>query len=246
MAGAMARGWASMPSGAPSLLFCDSGSGRAARLAAELGGEARGGLEALARDSDFVCLAVKPKQLGDVAAAMGGRAGGVLSVLGATPLAALREAFPSIPLLRCMPTIATELRRGVIAHAPLEPADGELGARMLALLGELGRLAEVDDELMDAATAVMGNTPAYLALVAGALADAGAREGLDPTLSLGLVAETLESTAELLRVRQPRALTREIASPGGSTEAGLALLEQAGIADSMAGAVRAAMQRMGH
>jgi len=227
------------------MLFCDSGSGRAARLAAELGGEARGNLPSLAADADFVVLAVKPSGLVDAAASIDGKARGILSVLGATSVVSLREAFPATPILRCMPTIATELRRGVIVHAPLEAADGELGGRMLAVLGELGRLAEVDDELVDAATAVMGNSPAYIALVAEALADAGAREGLDPTLSLALVAETLESMAELLRVRQPGPLRREIASPGGSTEAGLEVLERGRVADSIGQAVRAAMERMG-
>ena len=69
----------------------------------------------------------------------------------------------------------------MICHAPLDPADGEVGARLLNLFGELGHLVEVPDELMDAATAVMGCSPAYLAVVVQTSPRPAPRRGSTPS-----------------------------------------------------------------
>lgn len=244
MAAAMARGWASGEGGPQEMLFADAGSGRAAKLAAELGGTAVGSLGELAAGADAILLAVKPAGLEEAAAELGDRRP-VISVLGATSVERLRGAFGSAPVIRAMPTVATELRTGVICHAPLGEAEAEAGPPLLALLGELGELVEVDDEQMDAATAVMGCTPAYFAVVAEALAAAGATEGdLDPDLATTLVVETLASTAELLRRYSPQQLRLAVASPGGSTEAGLDALDAGDVGDDFAAAVHASLDRM--
>src|SRR5918992_4993627 len=95
MAAAMARGWAAGPGGPDAMLFTDSGSGRAAQLADELGGEAVDSLADLATRSDAVVLAVKPAALADVREPLAG-APAIVSVLGATRLDRLREAFPGV------------------------------------------------------------------------------------------------------------------------------------------------------
>ena len=134
----------------------------------------------------------------------------------------------------------------MICHAPLEPAiDGEAGARLLNLFGELSHLVEVPDELMDAATAVMGCTPAYLAVVVQNIAEAGAEaEGLDPELAYELVLETFAGTIELLRRYDPIEVRASVASRGGSTEAGLEALADAGRRRRVQAAVRASLERM--
>jgi pyrroline-5-carboxylate reductase len=91
----------------------------------------------------------------------------------------------------------------------------------------------------------MGCAPAYLALAVEALADAGAAAGLDPDLARELVVETTAGTAELLRLRPPADVRRAVASPGGSTEAGLEALEREGARDAFEAAVRASLERMG-
>lgn len=244
MAAAMARGWASTAGGPDSMLFADAGSGRAAKLADELGGTAVGSLGELAEAADAILLAVKPAGLEEAAAELGER-NPVISVLGATSVDRLRGAFGSAPVIRTMPTVATELHTGVVCHAPLGSPEGEAGPPLLALLGELGELVEVDDELMDAATAVMGCTPAYFAVVTEALAAAGAAEGgLDPDLATSLVVKTLASTAELLGRYSPQQLRMAVASPGGSTEAGLDALDAGEVGDDFAAAVHASLDRM--
>jgi pyrroline-5-carboxylate reductase len=242
MAAAMARGWGAGEGGPETMLFSDAGSGRAAALAEELGGEARANLAELGRGSDMVVLAVKPAALEHAAEALEGTAPAVLSVLGATPLARLREAFPDVPLIRAMPNIAVEVRRGLICHT--RPESDELSREMLALLGLLGRTVELDERLLDPATAVMGCSPAYFALIAEVLAEAGAREGLDDELSRELVLEALAGTAQLLETRHPASLRAAVASPGGSTEAGLEALDRGGATKAFELAVQASMERM--
>jgi len=234
MAAAMARGLRDDIDG---MLFTDSGSGRAAALASELGGEAVESNRELAERADAVVLAVKPATLDEAAAEMKG-AKTVVSLLGATSLERVREAFPGSEVVRVMPNVGVEVRRGVLCMAGL--ADAELRA----LLEGLGHLVELPDAQFDAATAVMGCAPAYLALAVEAIADAGAADGLAPELARELMVETAVGTAELLRDRDPAEVRRAVASPGGSTEAGLEALDREGAREAFEAAVRASLERM--
>jgi len=233
MAAAMARGWAGA---VDSMLFSDSGSGRATKLAAELGGEAVGNEEIAAR-ADLVVVAVKPAKLEQVAPQLGA-AKAVISLLGATPLAKVAGLFPEAAVLRLMPNVGVEVGKGVLCIA------GEAAPEVREKLDLLGHVVELPDEDFDAATAVMGCAPAYLALAVEAIADAGAADGLDPELARELVVETAAGTAELLRVHDPAALRKAVASPGGSTEAGLQALDREGARAAFEAAVRASLERM--
>ena len=161
MAAAMARGLAGS---SRALLFSDSGSGRAAKLAAELAGEAVASNRELAERADVVVLAVKPARLEQAATELSAAAV-VVSLLGATPLARLEAAFPDADVVRVMPNVGVEVRRGVLC------VTGSAHAGVRALLQELGHLVELPDEQFDAATAVMGCAPAYLALAVEAIAE---------------------------------------------------------------------------
>jgi pyrroline-5-carboxylate reductase len=234
IAAAMARGWADAQE---DLLFTDAGSGRAAALAAEVGGEAVASNSELAERADLVVLAVKPAALERSAAELGA-ARSVISLLGATPLARVEAAFPDAEAIRVMPNVAAEVRRGVLCVA------GEASAEVRELLDRLGHVVELPDSEFDAATAVMGCAPAYLALAVEALADSGAAAGLDEELARELVIETTAGTAELLRERHPADVRRAVASPGGSTEAGLEALDREGAREAFEAAVRASLERM--
>src|SRR5262249_45973689 len=109
MAAAMARGWAGE---FERMLFSDSGSGRAAALAEELGGEAVSNAEIAAR-VDLVVLAVKPARLEEAAAELQD-AKVVISLLGATSREAVAAAFPRSTAVRVMPNVGVEVRRGVL------------------------------------------------------------------------------------------------------------------------------------
>jgi len=233
MAAAIARGWKGE---FERMLFSDSGSGRARALAEELGGEVASNGE-IATGADFVLLAVKPAALDGVAPDLSA-AERIVSVLAAVPVDRLRAAFPGAEVLRTMPNVGVEVRRGVLCVA------GEAAPQVRAKLDLLGRVVEIADADFDAATAVMGCAPAYFALAVEAIAAAGAADGLDPGLARELVVETAAGTAELLRSWDPAELRKAVASPGGSTEAGLEALDREGAAAAFEAAVRASLERM--
>jgi pyrroline-5-carboxylate reductase len=166
----------------------------------------------------------------------------LLSMLAVTPTARLAEAFPGVPLLRVMPNQPVEVRRGVICHAPSVSMPDELRERLLALLEPLGDLVALDEIDIDPAMAIMSSSPAYIALVAEALARGGEREGLDPAVAGELVAGAMSGTAELLRKRDPATIRTAVAPPGGATEAGLAHLEGV-VEDAFVNAVNASLER---
>jgi pyrroline-5-carboxylate reductase len=234
MAAAIARGWAGE---FERMLFSDSGSGRAQHLAWNLGGEAASN-EGIAEQADLVVLAVKPNKLKGVAPELG-RAREVISVLAVTSLEQLQAALPGAEhILRVMPNIGVEVRKGVLCAAGTA---SDLVWMKLALLGQIVEIAEED---FDAATAVMGCSPAYLALAVEAIADAGAADGLDPQLAMKLVVETAVGTAELLHHRHPAEVRKEVASPGGSTEQGLEALDREGARRAFEAAVQASLEKM--
>jgi pyrroline-5-carboxylate reductase len=224
MARAMARGW-----GEP-VLASDSGSGRAAALAQELGGRAASSLE-VAREADLVVLCHKPHQLGAVAAELAGEVKAVASVLGGTSLRALQEAYPAVPMFRMEPNTPVEVRRGVICYSPLSGVDPALERQVVAHFERLGTVVTVSEDLIGAATSVTAVGPAYMALVAEAQVDAAVRHGLKPALAGSLAAETMAGTAALLQERgyDTLAVRREVTSPGGSTARGLDALERGGL-----------------
>ena len=224
MARALARGW-----GDP-VLVSDGGSGRAQELARELGGEAFESNVEVADRADLVVLCHKPKQWGDVARELTGRAKAVASVLGGVDTRALRREY-HVPVFRFMPNTPVEVRRGVLCYSPEAELDEGVEAEVLALFGRLGSVVEVPESLIEAASAVMGVGPAYHALVAEAQVDAAVRGGLTPGLAGRLVAETMAGTAALLETRDydTLAVRREVTSPGGTTARGLRALERGGV-----------------
>lgn len=242
MAAAMARGWAAGEA-PPRMSFCDLDEERARALAAEVGGDAVGSLAELRDGCDVLLLAVKPAALADVAAALDGRAPAVLSVLAATSTEALAEAFPGVPVLRVMPNQAVEVGAGVLCYVIPDAMDAELAGQLVGLLDRLGSAVPVPEERIEAAMAVMSCAPAYVARFARALAAGGERNGLDGELAHELVVGTLAGTAALLETKDPEAVIRSVAPPGGATEAGLEALSAGGFDEALAAAVEASLER---
>jgi pyrroline-5-carboxylate reductase len=241
MARALARGW-----GRPVLCF-DPVASRAAALAEETGGEALASNAEVASLADLVVLCHKPAQLLSVAEELAPHAKAVASILAATPLEAVKEAYPGLPAYRFMPSLPVEVRAGAVVQAADGEQDPALDAQVRALFAELGSLVVLDDALLDVATGLMSCAPAYVALVAEAQIDAGVRRGIPAAEGARMVVQTLAGTAELLRRRgyDTLALRREVSSPGGLTARGVDALERAGIRAAFSDALDAVLRKGG-
>ncbi len=259
MARALARGW-----GRPVLCF-DPVAARAAALARETGGEALASNAEVARRAELVVLCHKPAQLHLIAEEVAPHVRAVASILAATPLDAVKEAYPERPVYRFMPSLPVEVRQGAVVQAAdpereaatltgdravnaIEEApsgSSALDAQVRELFAELGTLVVLDDALVDVAMGLMSCAPAYVALVAEAQVDAGVRRGIPAAEGARLVVQTLAGTAELLRRRDydTLALRREVSSPGGLTARGLDALERGGVRAAFSDALDAVLRR---
>src|SRR3954453_983060 len=226
MARALARGL-----GEP-VLCTDAGSGRARRLADELGGEAVGSNRELAERAELVILAHKPVQLEAVARDVAGSAKAIVSLLARTPQADVARAYPGTPVIRAEPNLPVEVRRGVTSIAePEGEVDEALVNAVYELFGRVGVVVTLPERLMTVAGGCSGVGPAYWALLVEAQVDAAVRRGIPAAQATALVAGTMRGTAELMHSRgvDTLALRREVTSPGGTTSRGLAALERGGV-----------------
>lgn len=237
MARALARGW-----GGP-VLCADPVHERSRSLAEELGGEALQTNAEVAQRADLIVLCHKPAQLSAVAAEIAPHARAVASILAATPLAALRAAYPDRPVYRFMPSLPVEVRQGAVVQADDAPQTPALDAQLRELFSELGTLVVLPEPLIDVAMGLMSCGPAYVALVAEAQIDAGVRRGIPAAQGAELVIQTLAGTAELLRRRDgdTQSVRREVTSPGGVTARGLDALERAGLRAAFSDALDAVL-----
>lgn len=167
----------------------------------------------------------------------------VISLLAGVDLSALATQFRARSVARVMPTMAIAVGRGPIS---LVASDAKALARARWLLGRLGEVIELPDEsLMDAATAASGSGPGYLYAFVEALAEAGADAGLPRSKAEQLARSTVIGAVRLMEVSGAplAALRRDIASPGGATEAGLKALDAGGLGALLRAAVATAKAR---
>jgi pyrroline-5-carboxylate reductase len=197
----------------------------------------------VAERADLVVLCHKPAQLQGVAGEVAPQAKAVASILAATPLGALKDAYPDRPVYRFIPSLPVEVRQGAVVQAAGPAQDETLDAAVGELFAQLGTLVVLDDSLVDVAMGLMSCAPAYVALVAEAQIDAGVRRGIPAAQGAELVVQTLAGTAELLRRRSndTMAIRREVTSPGGLTARGLDALERAGIRAAFSDALDAVL-----
>ncbi len=167
----------------------------------------------------------------------------IVSVMAGVRAADLSAAFHARPVARIMPTTAVAKGQGVAAILADDRA-----ARALAhgLFAPLADVVDLDDEnLMDVATAVAGSGPAYLHAFTQALAKTAEANGLAPDAALSLARGAARSAAASAQGSDTlEALIAQVASPGGTTQAGLAALNADGRLDAaVAAAVNAALTR---
>jgi pyrroline-5-carboxylate reductase len=186
------------------------------------------------RDAAAIVIAVKPQIAADalpVLAPMIGEATVVVSIMAGRTLQFLAATLPQArALVRAMPNTPAAIGRGMTVAVPrhVSEAQRDLAHRLLIASGAVEWVA--DEALMDAVTAVSGSGPAYVFLLAEALAEAGMAAGLPAPLAEKLARETVAGAGELLhRSTLSAATLREnVTSPGGTTAAALEVLMGAG------------------
>jgi pyrroline-5-carboxylate reductase len=199
----------------------------------------------LAERADAVVLCHKPKQLGEVAREVGGRARAVVSILAATSTGQLADAYPEVPIYRFIPNIPAEVGRGVLCYVPGPRAQSGPRDEIIALLGRAGAIIELDSEpLIEPAMALMSCGPAFMALVAESFAQAGAEHGLAADDAIRMTVETMAGTAAYLAAHgyDTEAVRARVATPGGTTEQGLIRLEECGLREVCRAAVDAVVE----
>jgi len=192
----------------------------------------------------FVMLGVKPQKLDDVAPGLAPHVGGdtiLVSLLAGVSAATLRARFPHArAIVRAMPNLPVAERQGVTA---LYGEDDDAAARdaVESLMAVLGLSPWCDDEAaFSAIGAVAGSGPAYVARFAAALARGGEGLGLDPELARAIATQTLVGTAAMAGGESLADIARRVASPNGTTERGLGVLDADGGLQSLVDAMLAA------
>ena len=221
----------------------------AAELRERHGVEATADNAAAVKKANLVVVAVKPQDIDALLAEVGPLLTAqqtVLSVAAAIPTSQIESRIaPGVPVVRAMPNAPSTVHEGMAGIC----AGAHAGEENLALaedaLAHLGRVVRVPESAMDAVTALSGSGPAYFALLAEAMIEAGILLGVSREISTTLVVQTMLGTAKQLRDRgmHPVELRESVTSPGGTTIAAIRELEQAGVRAALLNAVQAAMTR---
>jgi pyrroline-5-carboxylate reductase len=199
--------------------------------------------------ASVVVLAVKPQDFEELLGSIRGavtKEQTVLSVAAAIPTAFIeRRLGPEVPVVRAMPNAPATVHEGITGLCAGAHASEEDISRAQEVLAHLGPVVRVPETYMDAVTAVSGSGPAYFALLAEAMIEAGILLGLSREISTQLVVQTMLGTAVLLRDEEmhPVELREAVTSPGGTTIRAIRELEQAGVRAAFLNAIQAAMER---
>jgi len=197
----------------------------------------------------IVVIAVKPQDftalLGEIGPAVSAEQT-VLSVAAAIPTAQIEQHLADgVPVVRAMPNAPSTVHEGMAGLAAGAHAGDEHLQLAEDVLTHLGRVVRLPESAMDAVTAVSGSGPAYFALLAEAMIEAGILLGLSREVSTQLVVQTMLGTAKLLRDEKmhPVDLREAVTSPGGTTIRAIRVLEQEGVRAAFLNAIQAAMER---
>jgi pyrroline-5-carboxylate reductase len=202
-----------------------------------------------AADAALVVISVKPQDLDALLAEIGPvltSAQTVLSVAAAIPTSFIEQRIADgIPVVRAMPNTPATVHEGIAGVCAGAHAGDEHLALAEECLSHLGAVVRLPERYMDAVTAVSGSGPAYFALLAEAMIEAGILLGLSREVSTQLVVQTMLGTGVLLRDQKmhPVELREAVTSPGGTTIRAIHELEQAGVRAAFLNAIQAAMER---
>jgi pyrroline-5-carboxylate reductase len=217
-------------------------------LALAAGASLAPGNAAAAREADVVILAVKPQAMPQALAELKPVTSPsqlFVSIAAGISLADLTKGLATERVIRVMPNTPALIGQGASAYAGAagaSEADRELVEK---LFSSVGKTFAVEEKLLDAVTGLSGSGPAFVFVAIEALSDGGVKMGLPRNIATALAAQTMLGAAALCLAsgEHPAQLKDRVASPGGTTIAGLAALEASGFRSGLISAVEAATNR---
>ena len=222
---------------------------RLKRLSADFGLPVHPNNQALVRDCSVIVLAVKPQNMREVLEDIRAKVRDdhlVISIAAGIPLKMIYKVIGrDIAAIRVMPNTPALIQQGISALAAGGKADeGDL-QKACMIFEAVGEIVIVSEEMMDAVTALSGSGPGYVFKLMEGFVSAGLKVGFDPHTALRLVTQTFLGAAHLA-IESEKGLSelREmVTSPGGTTAAGLAVMDQRGVTPILEEAVEAACKR---
>ncbi len=229
----------------------DKDEGKAKTLADEIGAEFKSN-EYIARECDYVFLAVKPNIIKaaaeEIAQSVAGRNNfAIVSMAAGVSVESIENAFSNseLPVIRIMPNTPVGVGKGMTLWCKNANVTDGVAAGFEKIMKHSGRVDAISEKLIDAASAISGCGPAFVYMFIEALADGGVECGLPRSKAMLYACETLIGAAETVKAsgKHPEELKDAVCSPGGSTIAGVHALEEGAFRASAANAVRAAYQK---
>lgn len=228
------------------VLLSNHNQGRAASLQEQTGGRILSNQD-LVQEADILFLGVKPhllppllERLGDVIRQSPSTIW--ISMAAGVSLKQLAQYLPASQVVRIMPNTPVAIGQGMTTYALTNPALAPLTEQVLS---QSGQVKQVDEELLDATTALAGCGPAFVYQWIEAMMEAGIAHGLKAEDAKYLAAQTLLGSAQMVLESQkhPAQLCQEVTSPGGATIAGVLKLEKEGFRYAIISAIKAALKR---
>ena len=249
MGSALAR--AVKKSGLGEVWTADIDAAKAAALAAEVEGKASSN-EAIAREADYIFLAVKPQfmegMLSGIRQILKDRPSRftVVSMAAGLTIQKLKELLGGdYPLIRIMPNTPASIGQGVVIYSPDNQVTEEETEAVVQMLSPAGKLVKLTEKQLDAGGCISGCGPAFVDLFVEALADGGVLCGLPRKEALELAAQMVMGSAALIldSGKHPGQLKDAVCSPGGTTIEGVRRLEQGAFRADVMEAVIAAWEK---
>lgn len=238
---------AAMKNPGTELLVADADKSRALGIQKKYGAGI-GSNRAVASGADVLFLAVKPNVVWSVAREIKTalKAGGlIVSMAAGIQLSTLDEMLGERSVIRIMPNTPVSVGEGMITYTKNSRVSEAEVKLFTEILRYAGKLDEVNESVIDAATAVAGCGPAFVYMFADALADAGVQCGLSRDKAIAYAAQTLKGAAAMILEtgKHPAALKDDVCSPGGSTIVGVHALEEGGFRAAVENAVIKAFEK---
>ena len=187
-----------------------------------------------------IVLCIKPSNVEEVSKKLQGKADLLISVLAGVPVKTLKKHFKPKSVVRSMPNLAASIAKSMTTLTGDEKGKDEA----MVILNAVGSTLWLESEKeIDIATALAGSGPAYLALIAEALADGAVKQGLGREDAMFVMKGLFTGFSELIQEVHPALLKDNVMSPGGTTAAGYAALEDGNVRASCINAIEQAYEK---